>query len=172
MPDARYPIGPFEYRPRHSQEERLQDIARIEALPAFVRQAVSGMDDALLDRSYREGGWTVRQLLHHLPDSHMNGYIRFKLALTEDTPTIKPYDEQQWSAMPDVFAVPVDVSLSLLEALHVRWTAVLRSMKDADFSRTYLHPEHGRLFSLDEALQSYAWHGEHHHAHVRAALGA
>jgi hypothetical protein len=171
MSDARYPIGTFEYRPRQSQEERLHDIARIRALPTAVRQAVTGMDDTLLDRSYREGGWTIRQLLHHLPDSHMNGYIRFKLALTEETPTIKPYDEQRWSTMPDVFSVPVGVSLSLLDAVHVRWTAILESMKGEDFERMYMHPEHGRLFSLDEALQSYAWHGDHHLAHIRIARG-
>jgi hypothetical protein len=171
MADARYPIGPFEYRPGRSHNERLADIARIAALPDALRAAVTGMDDTLLDRSYREGGWTIRQLLHHLPDSHMNGYIRFKLALTEDTPTIKPYDEQQWSKLPDVFSVPVGVSLSLLDAIHVRWTSILESMRDEDFARAYVHPEHGRRIALDEALQSYAWHGDHHLAHIRTALG-
>jgi hypothetical protein len=140
-------------------------------LPALVRDALQGVDDAALDRSYRDGGWTIRQLAHHLPDSHMNGYIRFKLALTEDTPTIKPYDENRWSELPDVFSTPVDASLSLLAGLHVRWTAILRSMTDADFAREYVHPEHGRRFSLDEALQSYAWHGDHHVAHIKVARG-
>lgn len=171
MSDARYPIGTFEYVRRTSHEERLQDIARIEALPALIRDAVNGLEDAVLDRSYRDGGWTVRQLVHHLPDSHMNGYIRFKLALTEDVPTIKPYEEQRWSQLLDVFSTPIDVSVSLLDALHVRWTAILTSMKDADFSREYVHPEHGRKFTLDEALQSYAWHGDHHLAHIRIARG-
>lgn len=170
MTDSRYPIGPFAYRRTDARAERAHDIARIEALPDAVRAAVTDRDESVLSRSYRDGGWTVRQLVHHLPDSHMNGFIRFKLALTEDTPTIKPYDEQRWAQLVDVRETAIDVSLALLEAVHVRWVHVLRAMTDEDFTRRYVHPEHGREFTLDEALASYAWHGDHHLAHIRAAL--
>ena len=169
MSDPRYPTGTFKYVPQTSMDSRRHDIARIQSLPAKVRQAVTGLDESALRRAYRDDGWTIRQLVHHLPDSHMNGYIRFKLALTEDTPTIKPYDENAWATLRDVRETAIEVSLSLLEAIHVRWTAILESMNDADFAREYVHPEHGRKFTLDEALQSYAWHGDHHLAHIMVA---
>jgi uncharacterized damage-inducible protein DinB len=165
MTDLRYPIGPFVAPDALTPAERAAAIERIAAAPAALRRAVAGLGLAQLDAPYRDGGWTVRQVVHHVPDSHMNAYIRFKLGLTEERPTIKPYDQERWAQLPDTAVVPVDVSLTLLEALHVRWVALLRGMSAADFARTFVHPEMGTL-SLDQTLALYAWHGEHHTAHV------
>ena len=166
--DPRYPIGKFRLEGEVTPERRKGWIAELEALPSRLRDAVSGLDDAQLDTPYRPDGWTVRQVLHHVPDSHMNAYIRFKLALTEDEPTIKPYLEGPWAELPDTRATPPDVSLALLKALHQRWVALMRSMSEADFGRTFVHPEHGRVIKLDEVLPMYAWHGKHHTAHITA----
>jgi hypothetical protein len=166
MTDLRYPIGPFVTPAAHTPSERAAAIDRIAAAPAALRRAVAGLGPAQLDTPYRDGGWTAPGG-PSLPDSHMNAYIRFKLGLTEEQPTIKPYDQQRWAQLPDTATVPVDVSLTLLEALHVRWVALLRGMSAADFARTVVHPEMGTL-SLDQALALYAWHGEHHTAHVTA----
>ncbi len=167
MTDPRFPIGPFA-RPTGplSAAERDACIARIAAVPAQVRAAVEGLADAQLDTPYRPGGWTVRQLVHHMPDSHMNAYVRCKLALTEDAPTIKPYDEAAWAELADTRTVPPETSLRLLEGLHERWTALLRAMGDAEFARTLRHPELGEM-RLDTVLALYAWHGDHHAAHLR-----
>ena len=140
-------------------------IDEIAAAPAKVRAALQGLNDAQLDTPYREGGWTLRQVAHHVPDSHMNAYIRLRLALTEKEPTIKPYDEAAWAKLEDAEHAPVEVSLRLLEPLHERWVRLLRSMKPEDFARTFVHPEHGAR-TLDWLLFLYAWHGRHHTAHI------
>ena len=167
MADPRYPIGKFSFDGDVSDAARAARIADIEAAPRLLRAAVEGMSERQLDTPYREGGWTVRQVVHHVPDSHLNAYVRFKLALTEDAPTIKPYDEALWAALPDSRETPVAVSFTLLDALHQRWVTLLRAMAPADFSRTFIHPEHGRSMSLDQVLALYAWHGKHHLGHVK-----
>ena len=164
--DLSYPVGKFAEPDAYTPERRRLYIEQIAALPANLRAAVAGWDDARLDEPYRPGGWTVRQLLHHVPDSHLNAYVRFKLALTEDEPTIKPYDQDRWSQMADTRVTPVEVSLALLDAVHVRWVNVLRAMSAADFQRAYFHPELGHRVPLDYALAMYAWHSRHHLAHV------
>jgi uncharacterized damage-inducible protein DinB len=166
MTDLRYPIGTFQRRDQLSADERRTMIDTIAAAPARMREAVSGLSDAQLDTPYREDGWTVRQVLHHVPDSHLNAYIRLKLALTEDDPAIRPYDEALWAALPDSKETPVDVSLTLLESLHARWVTLLRSMNDADFRRTLRHPEHSGILTLDWLVAMYAWHSRHHVAHI------
>ena len=167
MSDLAYPIGKFAWSGPGSAEDRARRIAEIAAAPAALRKAVAGLTDAQLDTPYRPGGWTVRQVAHHVPDSHVNAYVRFKLAVTEDTPTIKPYDEAAWAELADVKAVPVATSVALLEAVHERWVAFLRSLGEADWTRTFNHPELG-VVSLDRNLALYAWHGRHHVAHVTA----
>lgn len=164
--DPRYPVGKFAYDGDRSTEARSAHIDVLAALPAQLAASVHGLTAAQLDTPYRDGGWTVRQVVHHVPDSHMNAYVRFKLALTEPSPTIRPYDEASWARLSDVREVPVETSLALLDALHARWVALLRGMSDADFARGYVHPDHGRLVPLDEALAMYAWHSRHHLAHV------
>jgi uncharacterized damage-inducible protein DinB len=166
--DPRYPIGRFQLEGEITQERRAGWIAEIEALPSRMRDAVAGLSDEQLDTPYRPDGWTVRQVVHHVPDSHMHAYIRFKLALTENEPTIKPYSEGDWVQLPDTRLTPPDVSLALLRALHQRWAVLLRSMKPEQFGRTFMHPEHGRVFKLDDILPLYAWHGNHHTAHITA----
>ena len=163
--DLRYPIGPFRWFGKSSAEEQRSFIDRIERAPAKLRAAVAGLSGEQLDTPYREGGWTVRQLVHHVPDSHMNAYVRFRLALTEDGPLVKPYRQEKWAELFDARTAPVDVSLQLLESLHVRWVMLLRAMSPDDFARTMNHPEHG-IVVLDYMLAVYAWHGDHHVAHV------
>lgn len=163
--DLSYPIGRFQRPDSLSPDQRAAAIDAIATLPRQFRAAVAGLDDTQLDTPYRPGGWTVRQVIHHVPDSHLNAYTRFKLGLTEDTPTIKPYDEAAWAMLEDSRTTPVETSLSILDGIHDRWTRVLRAMTPADFSRGLMHPEHGRL-SLDQLLAMYVWHGNHHTAHV------
>jgi hypothetical protein len=165
--DFRFPVGEFE-RPALplAPEDRRHFIDEIAELPDLFEAALAGLSEAQLDTPYRPGGWTVRQLAHHVPDSHLNAYVRFKLALTEQVPTIKPYDEARWAELPDTAAVPVETSLRLLRALHERWSALLAALGDDDWARTYRHPELGSTLSLDHALAMYAWHGRHHTAHV------
>lgn len=162
--DERYPIGKFQKVPSLSAAERSACIEQIALAPANFRKAVAGLDDQQLDTPYRDGGWTVRQVVHHLPDSHMNAYIRFKWGLTEDSPAIKTYEEKDWARTPDTRA-PIAMSLDLLTSLHQRWVALLRGMRAEDFARTIKHPEWGAP-SLDTMLALYAWHGRHHTAHV------
>ena len=146
-------------------EKRAAWIRQIVEAPAALRAAVAGLTDRQLDTPYRPGGWSVRQVLHHVPDSHLNAYCRCKLALTEDNPTIRPYDEAAWARVADTAKTPPDVSLALLDALHARWVVLLESMSAADFARPFTHPDHGAR-TLDWLLQLYAWHGRHHAAHV------
>lgn len=163
--DPRYPIGKFNRVTSLTAAERATCIEQVAAAPAQFRKAVAGLTPAQLDTPYREGGWTVRQVAHHVPDSHMNAYLRFKFGLTEDSPAIKTYEEKDWAKTPEVAATPVDVSLSLLDALHSRWVTLLRAMTPQQFERTIKHPEMGPT-SLDTMLALYAWHGRHHTAHV------
>jgi hypothetical protein len=165
MTDLRYPVGRLEMEPQLTDEARREMIDQIEQAPARLRAAVEGLTPEQLDTPYRPDGWTARQVAHHVPDSHMNGYVRFKLALTEDTPLIKTYEEAEWAKLPDTFSVPVEVSLVLLESVHQRWVPVLRSMSAADFERTLRHPDHG-IINLNQLLCIYSWHGRHHVAHV------
>jgi hypothetical protein len=163
--DLSYPTGKFHRPPKLDPDARARAIEVIAGTPARMRDAVRGLTDAQIETPYRPGGWTVRQVVHHVPDSHLNAYCRFKLALTEDEPTIKPYAEGKWALLPDVAAVPIATSLTLLETIHERWVAILRAMKPSDFERMLVHPESGRQ-SLDQMLALYAWHGPHHIAHV------
>ena len=165
-PDLRYPIGKLERKPSLTTAERAAAIEAIAAAPALLRAAVTGLDDTQLDTPYRPDGWTVRQLVHHVADSHMNAYTRFRLALTEDAPTIKPYDEKTWAELPDVRAMPVEPSLSLLDAMHARLDHLLRATDAASFARTLVHPDNGPM-TMDSLLSVYSWHGRHHAAHVR-----
>jgi hypothetical protein len=164
--DMRYPVGRFKYDGDSSREAIDRSIAEIAALPALFRASVSGLNVDQLNTPYRDGGWTVREVAHHVPDSHMNAYVRCKLALTEESPTIKPYDEAAWSRLGDVRVVPIEVSLALLDTLHTRWVALLQSLTDADFERGYIHPDHQRMVPLREVVALYAWHGRHHTAHI------
>jgi hypothetical protein len=163
--DLRYPIGTLTYPPAITLAERARAIEDIGALPANVRAAVNGLSDAQLDTPYRPGGWTVRQVVHHVADSHMHAYIRLKFALTEETPVIKPYDEKTWSALADM-QLPVEISLSLLDAIHARWVAIYASMGPEDFARAFHHPELGQNLTLDQQAFGYSWHSRHHVAHI------
>ena len=163
--DPRYPIGKLEIPANITPELRRNAIATIAATPAKFRAAVKGLTDAQLDTPYREGGWTVRQVVHHVPDSHLNAYVRLKLALTESTPTIKPYAEDKWAQLDDSRSTPIEVSLALLESLHTRWDILWRSLKPEDFSRKLVHPDHGER-TIDWLVFVYAWHGPHHTAHI------
>ena len=165
--DPRYPIGKFEWTGASTEADRQKFIAQIEEAPAKLRAAVKGLTGPQLDTPYRDGGWTVRQVVHHLPDSHMNAYVRFKLAATEDYPTIKPYEEKLWANLADAKAAPIEPSLALLESLHYRWVLFLKSFSAADWARKLKHPELGEV-ALDKYLAIYAWHGRHHVAHITA----
>ncbi len=167
MDDLRYPTGTFTINPAPTPASRRACIAAIASAPAELRAAVDGLTKAQLDTPYRPGGWTVRQVVHHVPDSHMNAYIRFKLALTEDAPTIKPYNEDAWAQLGDTVATPIETSLALLDALHRRWVILLEGMQEPEFRRTLTHPDRG-LVDTDWLLQLYSWHGRHHTAHVTA----
>lgn len=165
MTDPRYPVGRFAPDPNPTPETRNRHIERIAGLAPQMRQAVTGLRVNQLDTPYREGGWTVRQVVHHVPDSHLNAYVRFKWAITEDAPTIKPYDEAAWATLKDSELTPVEVSLTLLESLHARWTVLLRSLQADDFRRTFNHPQSGP-HDVDWLLALYSWHGNHHVAHI------
>ncbi|HZS54284.1 MAG TPA: bacillithiol transferase BstA [Bryobacteraceae bacterium] len=163
--NLRFPVGRYAPPAAITPEDRAAWIAELESLPRKLTEAVRGLSDNQLDTPYRPGGWTVRQVVHHLPDSHLNSYVRFRLALTENSPTIKPYEEAAWAELPDAKSGPVEPSLSLTDALHRRWVSLLRSLRDEDFSRTFVHPEHGPI-KLDWTLGLYAWHCRHHVAHI------
>jgi DinB family protein len=165
MSDPRYPIGKFTFDGPASEAQRTKFINDIEQAPAALRNAVKSLTPEQIETPYREGGWTVRQVVHHVPESHMNAYIRFKLALTEIEPTVKPYLEDRWADTAEVRSTPLEISLSMLESLHDRWVRLLRSMQPADWKRTFRHPELGTV-SLERNLALYAWHGKHHVAHI------
>ena len=165
MTDPRYPVGTFTFLPDIPHDGRRASIREIADAPRALRAAAAGLTDAQLETPYRPEGWTVRQVIHHVPDSHMNAYVRFKLALTEDRPVIKPYDEAAWAQVADTARTPVEVSLTLLDALHHRWVVLLESLEATDYARELVHPQHGPV-TLDWMLQLYAWHGRHHAAHV------
>src|SRR5436853_525743 len=166
MEDLRYPVGKFSFSQQASTaDERREWIRQIAQTPANMRAAVAGLNAEQLTTPYRPGGWTVAQVVHHVPDSHLNSYIRFKFGLTEDNPTIKPYDEAVWAALPDAMDTPVEVSLQMLDALHSRWVRFLRSLSDADYARSFVHPELGKV-RLEQNLALYAWHGRHHVGHI------
>ncbi len=165
MADLRYPVGPFQMAAEATPELRRQWISEIAAAPGALRAAVAGLNDRQLNTPYRPGAWTVRQVVHHLPDSHINSYMRFRLALTEDRPTIRPYDEVGWAELPDARSAPVEVSLALLESLHRRWVVLLEALTPDDCARLFVHPALGER-NVDWLLGYYAWHGRHHVAHI------
>jgi len=160
-----YPVGRFTAPDEITDALRMSAIAALQALPATLRAAVDGLTDAQLETSYRDGGWTVRQVVHHVADSHMHAYIRVKFALTEQSPTIRPYDEAAWAVLPDVMTVPPQVSLSLIDGIHARWVACLRGLHGEQFAQSFVHPELGPQ-RLDLSLLRYEWHGRHHVAHI------
>jgi len=161
----KYPIGKFTFRETEGDDFTTL-IDRLADLPGKIRLAVSNLDDAQLDTPYREGGWTLRQVVHHLPDSHANAYIRFKLAFTEENPTIRLYHEERWAECVEAKYAAIQDSLDLLDSLHRRWASFIRTFKPQDFTKTYFHPERNRNYSLAEVLSMYVWHGEHHLAHI------
>jgi DinB superfamily len=165
MTDLRFPLGKFKFEGPTTPEQREELLNQIAQAPSRLRAAVKGLSDQQLDTPYRPEGWTVRQVAHHVPDSHLNAYVRYKLALTEDEPTIKPYAEDRWARLADTQATPVEVSLAMLDSLHDRWVRLLRSLQPEDWKRAFRHPELG-LVSLEKNLALYAWHGRHHVAHI------
>ena len=168
MDDLAYPIGRFRASQDHSPVARRDRIEAIAELPGRLSRAVEGLDDVQLDTAYRPGGWTIRQLVHHVADSHVNAVVRLRLALTEDGPTIKPYNQEAWASLPDATGGPVGPSLEILQGLHARWVALLRTLPPGAFSRTVLHPEVGPI-TVDWILDQYSWHGRHHVAQILAA---
>ena len=167
-PDPRYPIGPFQSVGRVlTDEERTAHIDSIEAHPQRMRVAVDGLDDSQLDTRYRDGGWTVRQVVHHVVDSHMNSYVRFKLAITQDKPTIATYEESIWAELPDAKYAPIEGSLIMLESLHARWVSFLRALTPEQCRRSVVHPEIGDI-TVDVLLEIYGWHCPHHEGHITA----
>lgn len=167
--DLRYPVGRYDLEAGIAESDRPRLIASLAQTPARLRAAVAGLSDAQLDTPYRPGGWTVRQVVHHVPDSHLNAYLRMKLALTEPEPVIKPYDQELWAELADSKAAPIDVSLALLDALHRRWVRVLNALRSQDFARAFRHPELG-LMTLNQQLGYYEWHGRHHVGHVTSLI--
>jgi hypothetical protein len=165
MSDLQYPIGKFHFDGTFSEQQKQKYLDDISRVPADLRAAVSGLSEPQLDTPYRPGGWTVRQVTHHVPDSHMNAYIRFKLALTEENPTIKPYEQQRWADLGDTASTPIEVSLTMLDSLHDRWVRLLRSIDGDEWKRSFRHPDLG-LVSLEKNLAIYSWHGRHHVAHI------
>ncbi|MGE0158027.1 MAG: YfiT family bacillithiol transferase [Gemmatimonadales bacterium] len=164
--ELRFPTGRFSsVRRALSPDERRAKIQAIREAPARIRAAAAGLDDARLDTPYRDGGWTVRQVVHHVVDSHLHAYVRFRLALTENAPTIRPYDEKLWAELPDAKTLPIEPSLAILEALHTRWVALLDELTPEQFSRPLHHPENGAM-TIDMLLELYGWHGRHHEAHI------
>lgn len=169
MENLKYPIGRFTYQP-YDEAQRLEYIETIRGLPAQLRKTVAALSPAQLEQPYRPGGWTARQVIHHMADSHLNAYIRFKLILTEDTPAIKPYDEKAWAELADTANTPPEASLLILEGVHARWAALLESIKGGQWQRACYHPERQREISLLEFLALYSWHGRHHVGHLRLVL--
>lgn len=169
LDDLKYPVGKFSAKATVTDILRRDWIDVIARFPGDLRAEVTGLVDSDLALRYRPGGWTIRELIHHCADSHMNAFIRFKLALTEEHPTVKPYDEREWSILPDSADAPISWSLQILDGVHARWVYMLRRLDEEDFGRTFLHPEHNRDFTLDRTLDLYQWHSRHHLAHLRQA---
>ncbi len=167
MENLQYPIGKFEYGKTYTFAETKANIKHIEEFPHKLQALVDTLGEAQLKTPYREGGWNPIQVAHHLADSHMNACIRFKLALTEDNPTIKPYLEDKWATLPDYQNTPINIPLQLLQALHIRWASLLNSLTAQDFERTYVHPESKHTFKLSEVAALYAWHCAHHFGHIQ-----
>lgn len=165
MTDNRYPIGTFKAKESYSIEEIANLINDIEALPTKIEEAIENMNDAQLDTPYREGGWTVRQVVHHLPDSHMNAYVRMKWTITEDQPRIKAYDEKAWATTPETKLAP-SISIDFLKSLHTKWAALMRGLSEGDLSRAFIHPDTNKSVKMDRMIGLYAWHGNHHLAHI------
>ncbi len=170
MQKLKYPIGKFEYGKTYSAEDNARHIREISFFPTELATLVKQFGFELLEKSYRPGGWTARQIIHHLADSHMNAYIRTKLTLTEEAPTIKPYNQDKWANLADSKTVSVETSVKLIEAIHYRWVYLLKSLTEQDLQRTYIHPEYNREFKLDELLALYAWHGKQHYAHLKIII--
>lgn len=167
MTDPRYPIGKFTPQETYTSQDIQECIARIESLPSRLEAAVRGLTDQQLDTPYRDGGWTVRQVLHHLPDSHLNSYIRIKWTITESTPLIKAYDEKAWALTPET-KLPPEMSINFLKALHVKWTTLMKLLTPEDLHKTFIHPESKQHVPLDRLIHLYAWHGDHHLGHITA----
>lgn len=163
--DLRYPIGKYEPK-AFSKEQKEEWLADIKFLPGILENVLSNLDEQQLNTAYRDGGWTVHQLTHHIADSHLNAYCRFKLGYTEDNPAIRPYEEKAWATTADVQTLPINISLTLLHALHQRWSTFLESFTNADWQRTVVHPEQGKQLTLWHLLGLYSWHGRHHTAHI------
>jgi len=164
----KFPIGEFSPLESYTTEQLNSYINDIEILPSQLRNEVEGLSEEQLETTYRPDGWTIRQVVHHIPDSHMNAFIRFKLTLTEDNPTIKPYFEDRWANLSDAKMTP-EISLNLVEGVHGRWVNILRNMSMVDFERKYTHPEYKKVFTLKEAVHMYSWHGKHHLSHIKLA---
>lgn len=165
--DLRYPIGKYHPQP-FSPKQKQEWFNDMKFLPQSLENVIQNLDEAQLNTPYREEGWKINQLVHHVADSHMNGYCRFKLGLTENNPVIRPYEEKRWAELNDVETTPINISLTLLHALHIRWYAAIKDLQDEDWNRTVLHPEHNKMFTLWHLLGMYSWHGKHHVAHVTA----
>ncbi|KAA6441109.1 putative metal-dependent hydrolase [Dyadobacter flavalbus] len=166
LEQLRYPIGQFRFQDSYTPAEIKSNIQIISALPSRFINLLGGWDDEKYNTPYRPGGWTIRQLIHHVADSHINAYTRCRLALTEDNPVVKPYDEAAWAELPDGKAAQVELSLQLMRYVHLRWVLLLNSMQEAELARTYTHPATGRVFRMDEVIANYAWHSEHHYQHA------
>ena len=167
MEHLKYPIGKFEYGKSFTTAENQRHISIIEQFPNELKALVAKITPPQLEKSYRPGGWTARQIIHHIADSHMNAYMRVKLTLTENNPTIKPYDQDLWANLEDAKNAPVEISLTIIDALHQRWTYLLRTLTNEVLQKTYFHPEYKREFKLEELLALYAWHGKHHYEHLK-----
>ena len=166
----RFPIGKFVAPDEISDIQRATWITSLENFPRELSDVAGKLNDEQLDTPYRPGGWTIRQVVHHLPDSHLNAYTRFKLTVTEESPTVRPYDQDGWAMCEEALSGPVSLSLPLLEALHIRWAAFLKTLTEADFNRCYIHPEHNSEVKLKEALGMYVWHSYHHLAHITETI--
>jgi hypothetical protein len=170
MEHLKYPIGKFEFGKSYSSADNKKNISIIEQFPKELNVLVEQLTPGQLEKSYRPEGWTARQIIHHIADSHMNAYIRVKLTLTEEAPVIRPYEQDLWANLEDTKNTPIEVSLKLLESLHQRWTSLLKTLTDSDLQRKYIHPEQNREFKLDEVLALYAWHGRQHYEHLKIIL--
>jgi hypothetical protein len=170
MEHLKYPIGKFEFGKAYSHLHNLDHITEIEKFPARLKELAAQLSPAQLEKSYRAEGWTARQIIHHIADSHMNAYIRVKLTLTENTPVVKPYDQDAWANLADSKNSPVQSSLAIIEAVHQRWSFLLKTFTENDYKKKYIHPEYNREFQLDEFLALYAWHGKQHYEHLKIIL--